>query len=227
MIINPFKGLNPYSEQDKDNFLGREEEVEYLLQIIQKNKLITLTGMSGSGKTSLVLAGLIPRLRNGFLGQAGKEWSVCYCRPGIAPIENFVQSLTHNGALRMDKKSNTEDFEQYLNIIETKGNLGLIDIYKNSEIFNKKNLLVVVDQMEDLFNLDPYFEANKSNQDELLIEMLSRTVKTTETAIYVVLSIQSEYVSRLIDYSKLQEIRSKSQYSLQNISTKKIAIMIK
>lgn len=227
MITNPFKGLNPYSEQDKDNFLGREEEVEYLLQIIQKNKLITLTGMSGSGKTSLVLAGLIPRLRNGFLGQAGKEWSVCYCRPGTAPIENFVQSLTHNGALRMDKKSNTEDFEQYLNIIETKGNLGLIDIYKNSEIFNKKNLLVVVDQMEDLFNLDPYFEANKSNQDELLIEMLSRTVKTTETAIYVVLSIQSEYVSRLIDYSKLQEIRSKSQYSLQNISTKKIALMIK
>ena len=227
MIINPFKGLNPYSEEDQDNFLGREEEVEYLLQIIQKNKLVTLTGVSASGKTSLVLAGLIPRLRNGFLGQAGKEWSVCYCRPGIAPVENFVQSLTHNGALRVDKKSNTEDFEQYINIIETKGNLGLIDIYKNSEIFNKKNLLIVVDQMEDLFNLDPYFKADKSNQDELLIEMLSRTVKTAETAIYVVLIVQSEYVSRLIDYSRLQEIRSKSQYSLQNISAKKIALMIK
>ena len=138
MIINPFKGLNPYSEEDQDNFLGREEEVEYLLQIIQKNKLVTLTGVSASGKTSLVLAGLIPRLRNGFLGQAGKEWSVCYCRPGIAPIENFVQSLTHNGALRVDKKSNTEDFEQYINIIETKGNLGLIDIYKTLKFSIRK-----------------------------------------------------------------------------------------
>jgi len=50
------KGLLPYQEEDQSFFFGREKEVENLLQIIQKNKLITLTGASGSGKTSLVNA---------------------------------------------------------------------------------------------------------------------------------------------------------------------------
>lgn len=44
------KGLLPYKEEDQSFFFGREKEVENLLQIIQKNKLITLTGASGSGK---------------------------------------------------------------------------------------------------------------------------------------------------------------------------------
>ena len=90
------KGLLPYQEEDQSFFFGREKEVENLLQIIQKNKLITLTGASGSGKTSLVNAGLIPRLKKGFLGQAGKEWSVCSFRPGVNPIENMIAALTNS-----------------------------------------------------------------------------------------------------------------------------------
>ena len=66
-------GLRPYQKEENDNFYGRDREVERLLQILQKDKLVTLIGSSGSGKTSLINAGLFPRLEKGFLAQAGKQ----------------------------------------------------------------------------------------------------------------------------------------------------------
>mgnify|MGYP000583443511 CR=1 FL=1 len=104
------KGLLPYQEEDNSFLYGREKEVENLLQIIQKNKLITLTGPSGSGKSSLINAGLVPRLKKGFSGQAGKEWSICKFRPGINPIENMISALTNSGVFNKDLRAKTEDF---------------------------------------------------------------------------------------------------------------------
>ena len=140
---NNLKGLLPYQEEDHYTFYGREKEVENLLQIIQKNKLITLTGVSGSGKTSLINAGLIPRLKKGFLGQAGKEWSICKFRPGVNPIENMIAALTNSGILKKDYRANTEDFANYKKIIEDDKNLSLSKIYRDSEIYNQRNLLIV------------------------------------------------------------------------------------
>ena len=72
--LNPFVGLKPYSKNTSNSYFGREQDVENLLQILQKNKLLTLNGVSGSGKTSLINSGLIPRLQNGFIGQAQEEF---------------------------------------------------------------------------------------------------------------------------------------------------------
>ena len=77
-------GLRPYLKEENDYFYGRDREVERLLQILQKDKLVTLIGTSGSGKSSLINAGLIPRLEKGFLAQAGKQWAICNFRPGIS-----------------------------------------------------------------------------------------------------------------------------------------------
>ena len=144
-------GLVSYKEDDNSIFFGREKEVENLLQVIQNNKLIALTGPSGSGKTSLINAGLIPRLKKGFLAQSGKEWAICQFRPGVNPIENLIFSLTNSGVLNKDLKSSTEDFSNYRKIIDQDNILSLSKIYKDSEINNKKNLLIIVDQFEDIF----------------------------------------------------------------------------
>ena len=223
---NKLKGLLPYQEEDHLTFYGRDKEVENLLQIIQKNKLITLTGVSGSGKTSLINAGLIPRLKNGFLGQAGKEWSICKFRPGVNPIENMIAALTNSGILKKDYRANTEDFANYKKIIEDDKNLSLSKIYRDSEIYNQRNLLIVVDQLEDIFVFEKIIK-EKNNDDQLLLDIVSRTVRFKETSIYFLICLQTEYISELTNYASLQELFSKSQYAIQNIGSSGLKSLIK
>ncbi|MDG2108485.1 MAG: hypothetical protein P8J71_00895 [Flavobacteriaceae bacterium] len=222
---NNLKGLLPYQEEDHFSFYGREKEVENLLQIIQKNKLITLTGVSGSGKTSLINAGLIPRLKKGFLGQAGKEWSICKFRPGVNPIENMIAALTNSGILKKDYRANTEDFANYKKIIEDDKNLSLSKIYRDSEIYNQRNLLIVVDQLEDIFVFEKIIKEKNSN-DQLLLDIISRTVRFKETSIYFLICLQTEYISELTNYASLQELFSKSQYAIQNIGSSGLKSLI-
>ena len=62
---NPWPGLAPYTEQQRDLFFGRGAEIEELLRLIERETLTILFGRSGSGKSSLLHAGVIPRLRTG------------------------------------------------------------------------------------------------------------------------------------------------------------------
>jgi len=60
---NPYKGLYSYEEKDKDLFYGRETEAKDLFKLVKHNFLTVLFGKSGIGKTSLINAGLFPRIR--------------------------------------------------------------------------------------------------------------------------------------------------------------------
>lgn len=216
--LNPFVGLKPYSKDTSKSFFGREEDVENLLQILQKNKLLTLNGVSGSGKTSLINSGLIPRLQNGFIGQAGNEWSITSFRPGINVLINLSHALSQNNVLKINSKSNTTDQKYYSDIISNSGSLGVVDIYKRSEIYNKKNLLIIIDQLEDLFKYEKYFDSSKSEEDNNLMDIVYRSVTMKNTAIYFLICIETSYLSKLTSYKKLQEIISKSQYAIQNLN---------
>ena len=214
---NPFVGLKPYSERDSEVFFGREQEVENLLEILQKNKLVTLSGASGSGKTSLIKAGLINRLKSGFVGQSGKDWSVAYFRPGIEPLLNLSHALSANGVLKINSKSNTTDQKYYSEVISNFNSLGIIEIFKRSEIYDKKNLLIVIDQLEDLYRYHKYFDYSTKEDDNILMDLIYRSVTYKNTAIYFLISIQTPYITKLTSYTKLQEILSDSQYNIQNL----------
>lgn len=215
--LNPFIGLKPYSENESEFYFGREQEVENLLHVLQKNKLLTLSGDSGAGKTSLIKAGLFPRLKKGFIGQAGKDWSIAYFRPGIDPLSNLAHALTSNDVLNVDNKPNTTDYKYYSEIISNYKALGIVEIYKRSEIYKTRNLLIVIDQLEDLFRFEQYFDTVKSEDDNDLMDMIYRSVTFKDTSIYFIICIEGSYLTKLTPYNKLQEIISQSQYSIQNL----------
>jgi KaiC/GvpD/RAD55 family RecA-like ATPase len=82
----PYRGLEPFTEADAEFFFGRERAVERLLERLrQEPRFLAVLGPSGSGKSSLVRAGLIPRLRRGAVPRSDR-WAFIIIRPGRNPF---------------------------------------------------------------------------------------------------------------------------------------------
>ena len=91
--FNPFPGLRHFETSEEYLFFGREGQSEEILRRLGQNRLVAVVGTSGSGKSSLVRAGLLPYLYGGFLANAGSHWRVALFRPGSDPIGNLARSL--------------------------------------------------------------------------------------------------------------------------------------
>ena len=88
----PYPGMAPFREDQQDQFFGREPEQEELLQRLRLERFLAVIGPSGSGKSSLVQAGLIPALRQSRLFGPG-EWVTRVIRPGEAPHDALLTAL--------------------------------------------------------------------------------------------------------------------------------------
>ena len=71
---NPFPGLRPFEAADRDRFFGRDLQVQELGQRLAENRVITIIGGSGCGKSSLVRAGLLPALTGLGISTAGRAY---------------------------------------------------------------------------------------------------------------------------------------------------------
>src|SRR5689334_11718181 len=90
---NPFVGLRPFESEECLLFFGRREQAIKLLQRLHAPPFLAVVGRSGCGKSSLVRAGLIPKLKAGFLVEERDIWRVATMKPGEAPLENLAISL--------------------------------------------------------------------------------------------------------------------------------------
>ena len=59
--ISPYPGLRPFSEEEAIFFRGRENHISQIIQSLENNHFVMITGASGDGKSSIVYAGLVPK----------------------------------------------------------------------------------------------------------------------------------------------------------------------
>ncbi|MCB8779622.1 TIR domain-containing protein [Planktothrix agardhii 1032] len=123
----PYPGMVPFKQEDSDRFFGRQREVNDLIQHLRLYPFLAVIGASGSGKSSLVFAGLIPQLQKTHL--LGKEpWQIYSMRPGTTPITTLTTTL---GCDLSSAEAITTKFK-----------------------LSQKSLLVI-DQFEEIFTLSP------------------------------------------------------------------------
>ena len=89
--ICPYRGLYAFREQDASFFKGREGAIDRLLERVTTKRLVAVIGSSGSGKSSVVIAGLLPRLRQ--QRPPNTTWDAVSFTPGRAPLRRFAHAL--------------------------------------------------------------------------------------------------------------------------------------
>ena len=122
----PYPGLRQFSRDEADYFFGREEQIDQLLDKLAETHLLAVLGISGSGKSSLVRAGLLPALASGVLippeppaASVEPRWSIAELRPGDRPFQRLAEVLIRNTG--MGRHCSTE--EQAAGIAELEQNL--------------------------------------------------------------------------------------------------------
>jgi energy-coupling factor transporter ATP-binding protein EcfA2 len=88
---NPFPGLRLFEFHESHLFFGRDGQSEQLIAKLGNARFLAIVGTSGSGKSSLVRAGLLPALLGGFMATAGSRWRIAIMRPGNDPIGNLAR----------------------------------------------------------------------------------------------------------------------------------------
>ena len=142
-ITNPYKGLRAFQEADAADYYGRETVVEQLVTCLDESRFLAVVGPSGSGKSSLVKAGLIPALRQEAI-PGSDNWFVAEMVPGDHPLEELELALLPIAV--NPPPSLLEPMQR-----DERGLLRTIRRILPDE--EDAQLLLVIDQFEELFTL--------------------------------------------------------------------------
>ncbi len=216
-ISNPYPGLRPFDEDDGAIFRGRETQVSELLKSLEHNHFITVTGMSGSGKSSLVKAGLFPSLRGGRFSKAGAKWRIGEMRPGSTAMNRFVKSLSTLLSENSDASYQSEKIEDDL----YKG--GIRRVLQNSFVDPGTNFLLLIDQFEEIFR----FRERISREEKFFVEKVVETFNDPIENFYVVLTMRSDYIGDCTYFRGLPNAVNKSIYLVPSLTETELEQVIR
>jgi WD40 repeat protein/serine/threonine protein kinase len=192
---NPFKGLQAFSEADAENFFGREALVQQLLARLgeggELSSFLAVIGPSGSGKSSVVRAGLLPALRRGGLPNS-ENWFIVDMLPGRHPFEEFEASL-----LRVA----VNPPEHLLSQLKD-GNRGLLRTVRRILPADPSvELVLVIDQFEEIFTL-----VEDEAERALLLESLATAVLDERSRLRVIITLRADFTDRPLRYVDFGEL---------------------
>jgi energy-coupling factor transporter ATP-binding protein EcfA2 len=205
---DPFPGLRPFEQHESDLYFGRDEQCDDLLSRLARRRLVAVVGMSGSGKSSLVRAGLIPALDSGYLPAAGSSWHVAVFRPGSDPLTNLTRALA--GRRQPGGGSAGETPEAIRALLEA-SSLGLVAAARQLLTDPADCLLVVADQFEELFR---FRRITRGARDDAAacVDLLVSASQQQDVPVYVVLTMRSDYLGDCAQFTGLPEALNDSQF---------------
>ncbi|HUS12037.1 MAG TPA: hypothetical protein VMZ30_16350 [Pyrinomonadaceae bacterium] len=219
-INNPFPGLRPFETDEYRLFFGREGQASALISRLERSHFLAIVGTSGSGKSSLVRAGLLPALRGGLMAGAGSGWRIAIMRPGSDPIGNLAAALADKEVL--SEAGGGLAPAEALAVIEAtlrRGSLGLVDAARQARLAGHDKLLVVVDQFEELFRFRAARPASSSGDDaSAFVKLLLEAAQQRELQIYIVPTMRSDFLGDCAQFQGLPEAINDGQYLIPRMT---------
>jgi WD40 repeat protein/energy-coupling factor transporter ATP-binding protein EcfA2 len=200
--VCPYKGLSAFdfNEEDPKYFYGRTALTDQLLEKVREGNFLAVLGASGSGKSSVVRAGLLHQLKLGQRLGGSDQWVIKIFRPGEHPLESLALSFAKD-----------ENFNSYLQIRLTnalnairQGAEGLKNLVKTT--VKDRRLILVVDQFEEAFTL-----CQDEHERQQFLECLLGALEITDNQLCLILTMRADFFGKCAeqDYaglaSKIQE----------------------
>jgi WD40 repeat protein/energy-coupling factor transporter ATP-binding protein EcfA2 len=195
--VVPYRGLESFEEEHAEFFFGRDHEVQRLLEILKASRLLCVVGPSGSGKSSLVRAGLIPRLRDGALADVD-DCTVCLLRPGAHPLQALATQLAPLGT-GSSMQATLDDLATDRRTLHLAVSLALGADTPRSRV------LIVVDQLEEVFTLC----SDEREREQFFANLLHAAFASGGQTV-VVLTVRADFYARCAEYPELAQRTARS-----------------
>jgi formylglycine-generating enzyme required for sulfatase activity/energy-coupling factor transporter ATP-binding protein EcfA2 len=181
-ILCPYQGLLAFTKAERPFFFGRQRVVEELERKLLNQPFISLIGASGSGKSSVVLAGLMPHLED-------QGWQILEpIKPGLKPLNKLEE------VLRKHCFADREDLlDQAIND-QTSAGLPLL-----LEKFPPGRHLLVVDQFEELFTV------SQAEQRDRFIHLITQVLDFPDSPLAVVTTMRADFLQPCLNYELLSK----------------------
>lgn len=207
IITSPYQGLKKFESEDKDRFFGRDQFLTGLVNELEQTNFVLLLGASGSGKSSVIRAGLIPWLAE----RQGSHFMNLVFTPDQDPFESLYASL-------LGKYKQSE--AQIARIAKENTLTQLVRSLKQQDAY----WFILIDQFEELFTT-----TESSKQDvfiKSLVQLVKNINKAGDRSIKLVATMRADFLDRLSPYPDLIKITDKHRPMLAEMQLDELRLAI-
>lgn len=205
----PYPGLAYFGPSDAARFFGREQAIHALVAAVAKRSFTALVGASGSGKSSVVLAGLAPRLET----EGG--WRATYFRIGTEPDKNPFAALARALAPLLGDGDVVDRMTRAQKLANSLANSDISLVYGVGQCRAAnpgKRILLIADQFEEVFTLVPD-ETLRDRFIDALIAAFPDPGQGATPDVSLVLTLRADFVSQAINYRPLADkLKNRVEY---------------
>ncbi len=191
---NPYKGLRAFQQADAADFFGRSGMIERVLarleeSVIESNFLAVI-GPSGSGKSSLVKAGVLPALRQGRIA-GSEDWFYAEMVPGEEPLEELSAALLSVATAPMPGMADLLREEVS----------GLADGVRRALPAEDGRLVLMIDQFEEVFT-----QIEHESERQQFLDLILAAVHTEDSPIKIIITLRADFYDRPLLYQNFGEL---------------------
>lgn len=201
--ICPYRGLGAFREEDASFYFGRTQQIEDVVEKLKSENFLAVVGPSGSGKSSLIYAGIFPKLRD---TRAENTWALLSLTPGKEPLNSLARLVPFAESLdghqrKMQEIERVKDLES--------GKISLSDwadvILENQR--GTDRLLLLVDQWEELYTEAAHpVQRGKANDSEQVTRFIDQILNATaDEKITVVMTMRGDFYGTAVSYRPLAD----------------------
>ena len=215
----PYRGLFHFGPNDADVFFGREIFIEGLYSATKTKNFIPVLGASGSGKSSVVFAGLVPKL------QKEGYWQFTHFRPGSVPFYALAEALIPLYTPELDPT------DQIVQTRKLAGHLfnntvSLADVFRKIQQNHPNHrVLLIADQFEELYTLCNNDEIRR-NFFDCLLASLGTTTPMSASATVLVTTMRADFLGNALSYRPLADVLQNADVKLGPMNRKELTEVI-